>query len=353
MKRTLSILLPGLLAVPFAAVPAEAAGEFWKTQRVTSSAYFDAVESFGRGNTWFYRTQYDSRPVTLWRWNGTRLVRTTMPASFKGGVIDLDFTSRTNGWALGIGTTTSESARKVTVLRWNGKAWRIARTGKVDGHHDVPQIKAMRGGGAVVTGLLKGRQDKPLEWRFTGGKWKAATARTSFLRLSGDHAVGLFGNGEGLARWNGTTWKRVKVGALPALGPDDFTLLRDLDAPSAKDIWILADVVRPGTAGSVHILHGNGARWKRAKVPLPRDGVILDIASDGKGGVWITADAANTMETAGTETLLLHRLPSGTWRRTSTKVLAYGLARVPGTTSLWAVGTRLPDTRGFFTRGAE
>jgi len=59
------------------------------------------------------------------------------------------------------------------------------------------------------------------------------------------------------------------------------------------------------------------------------------------------------METAGTETLLLHRLPSGAWRRTPTKVLAYGLARVPGTTSLWAVGTRLPDTRGFFTRGAE
>ncbi|MDX6740701.1 hypothetical protein [Actinocorallia sp. A-T 12471] len=345
MKRALCLLLPAAVAAPLVAAPAEAAPEFWKTFRKTDRALLERVESFGKGNTWFYgyAVNAGASPV-LWQWNGKKLVKTKVPGAFKGGVADVDFSSRTNGWAVGYNITQS-GATKVSVLRWNGKAWRIVREAATEAL--FPQVKILGGGAVVVTGITRG-EETLLEWRFDGRAWTEVETGTWLTGFSGNYALGSFDNGQDLARWTGKAWKRVKVGARPG----GFSVLDRLEVRSAKEIWLTAETLKADGSGTTHVLRWDGKRWTRAKVPVPAKGAVLDIAADGSGGLWVTVDpAGRSVSGVGKKTLLLHRLPSGKWGKTSTKVLARGIARVPGTRSLWAIGTLLPRTEGIFTRG--
>ncbi|ROO86601.1 hypothetical protein EDD29_4174 [Actinocorallia herbida] len=355
MKRTLCLLLPAVLTAPFAATPAVAAPEFWKTHLESPDYDLDRVESFGKADTWFYgEAVVVGEQAPVWHWNGKRLVKTKLPAAFEGSLADVDFAARTNGWAVGFDREPSGRA-KVVVLRWNGKKWRIVRKGNTGTRSSGgPAIKVLGGGAVVVTGLSRGKT--LLQWRFNGKTWKEVETKADLTAFSGRYAVGVFGNGPGLARWTGKSWKRVKVGALPAVGAKDFLEMEHVEAASAKDVWVTADVYKADETGGTYVVHWNGERWKRIRVPIPVTGVVHDIASDGRGGLWVAAEPANRdIDTVGTTTRLLHRLPSGKWKQMPTDVLAFGLARVPGSTALWAVGERLPsgplNVHGIFTRG--
>ncbi|GAB2832247.1 hypothetical protein GCM10022221_33930 [Actinocorallia aurea] len=351
MKRAFAVLLPAVLVVPLTGTPATAAAEFWKLHRKNGGWPLVSVESFGKANTWFYGDQWSpGTPVPVWRWNGKSVVKTKLPVKFQGAVHDMDFASRKSGWAVG-SVLTDNGKSQVAVMRWNGKTWRMSRSASLDGFPDDARIKALSGGRAVVTGLLS-KSGKPLEWRFSGGKWKQVVAKVALRGLSGNYAIGVYEDGYGLARLSGGTWKRVEIAGVPAVGEDDFMILDRVDAPSAKDVWVTAAVATVDGSSPTYVLHWNGKKWTRSTVPLSAKASIIDIAADGRGGLLISAETAeNAQSSTGIKPRLLHLLPSGAWKTEPTKVYAPGLALVPGTKSVWAVGVRAAKTWGIFTRG--
>ena len=62
------------------------------------------------------------------------------------------------------------------------------------------------------------------------------------------------------------------------------------------------------------------------------------IAADGRGGLWVTA-----LGPAG-QPFAVHRTAAGRWSRTPISTLLSGLELIPGTASLWGVGSATKRT---------
>ncbi len=107
-------------------------------------------------------------------------------------------------------------------------------------------------------------------------------------------------------------------------------------AQSAASIWVTA---RPGggTTGS-RLLHFDGHRWTSRLLPwkLPVTSLSFNalgaMSSDGHGGVWISARFAKSPT-------WLVQFNAGRWSRVRIGAsFVLGLARIPGSRSLWATG---------------
>jgi hypothetical protein len=108
----------------------------------------------------------------------------------------------------------------------------------------------------------------------------------------------------------------------------------DIQAFSSKNIWVAA--VTQGGVQPAYLAHYNGASWTRIKVPW--SGFQLNSpVSDGHGGLWLTGLSVST-----NQSYVVHRTSSGAWSRTALN--AGALALIPGTTSLWAVGSKATST---------
>jgi len=62
------------------------------------------------------------------------------------------------------------------------------------------------------------------------------------------------------------------------------------------------------------------------------------IAADGRGGLWVTA-----LGPAG-QPFAVHRTAAGRWSRTPISTLLSSLELIPGTASLWGVGSATKRT---------
>lgn len=241
----------------------------------------------------------------------------------------------------------------MTVLRWDGRAWRIVRQGTVPGTTH-PQIKALGGGAVLVTGLTP-TQDTHLEWRFDGRAWKDVRTKVDLHSHSGRYAIGHYPDRQDLARWTGKRWQRFRVGARPPMDGDDVLHLSLLEAASAKRIWVVATGISgEGEVRGTFLLRWDGARWRRERVPLPSArAAVRRIAADGRGGLWLSGTVAGSSAGAAARPLLYHRSASGAWKKVRTTTSFADLARVPGTAAHWALGSRGYDFLGLFTRGGR
>jgi len=139
--------------------------------------------------------------------------------------------------------------------------------------------------------------------------------------------------------WNGRRWHILPFPRLPLAG-DQVLSGGTISASGPSDVWIEYDIGVIGTNTSTGLLlHWNGQAWHQFRTP--RSLGVWSIASDGRGGLWLTVQGdGNEGERwyfyhVSSRTLRLVPAPA----RPGT-VQLYGpaqLARVPGTASLWAI----------------
>jgi hypothetical protein len=169
-------------------------------------------------------------------------------------------------------------------------------------------------------------------WHFNGNSWtKSPTATNdgivlaSALSSSNMWAVGSVSAGEDSIFHYTGSWHRATASALAGLQ------FHAIVALATHNVWALANIAT--NAFRPYLVHLTSSGWARIKIPYSLDPV--DLASDGRGGLWLTAvDSAS----AG---WVVHRTASGQWSRVSLGKSArmFGLALVPGTASLWGVGS--------------
>jgi hypothetical protein len=180
-------------------------------------------------------------------------------------------------------------------------------------------------------------------WHYNGHSWTKRTGvaagidTASALSASNIWAVGSSGNApqDAIVHYNGKHWTRKSAAALKN------SQLNAIHAVTRTNVW--ATGTAGGQADKPLLVHWNGKNWK--KVPVPFKVSLGRFIPDGRGGLWIAAEAVQPKIV----TWILHRSKSGTWTRTrigAAPTTVADLARVPGTSAVWASGSKATRTPG-------
>lgn len=295
------------------------------------SIYF-AVVATAKNSAWVLGGSDESggngtsqHPVAT-HWNGTSWGGYVMPSGTTDSVIAASAPSTSDIWAVtGLGGD---------VLHWNGSRWTVAKhlagAGELTGVTALSATNVWVFGGGGETGGLG-------TWHYNGSSWQQRKGSAVGLeRASALSANSIWAVGSGtsidstIQHFNGTSWQTVSAKALSGL---QFSGIR---AFSSTNVW--ATAVSLGGVQPAYLVHYNGSSWTRINVPW--SGVFVNSpVSDGHGGLWLTGLSVST-----NQSYVIHRTSSGAWSRTAVSAGLQGLALLPGTTSLWAVGNKMTST---------
>lgn len=369
-------LAAGVLLVPAAA---NAAPSAWKTVKTTNLRGDERILELAAGSpnaAWALGSRgYNKLTWIGYHWNGKKWRSTPLPKGLDapldgpggyttlGGGTTLSASSARNAWAL---AGNPSDTRPIKILRWTGERWVIAKTVK---NLALTTIAAVGSQQAMAFGTT--RKGSPVVLKFDGRRW--TTAKTP-MSVS-DTAVTrkhVWASGENartgaleVRRYDGRRWTSSTIaGLLPknveptqdrpgriigfsdisSSGPGQVTVSGRsmVTAPLSKDPEPSKD--------EPFLLSGDGQKWKAD--PL-KGWDVRAHAADGRGGLYAIAMSPDLF----TQTIL-HRSKQGNWTRDrlpKSELTADALARVPGTTTVWAAasGVLTWDTDGIIMSKAK
>jgi hypothetical protein len=377
--RVALLLAAPLLALSVAAVPVSAAG----TARVRT-ARITRVRAVGPGG-WHVRAII-SMPGESVQLNGVAAV------------------SPSDAWAAGGVAATGSGRYRPLLVHWDGTAWRsVALPARIRAALGTGQglsvIGAWRAGGfwafdgldgtwlrhgrhgwtagllpvpaagdsrpVITSAVVLGRakvwafgltvnrrgQAAPYAAHLRGGTWRvvAMPGASSVTAASGSPRTGVWaligggpqtGTANSLLHWAGGQWQQVGLtGALA-----NTARLYSVLAISRASAWT-GPGTPAGTTGPTGVTAlWNGSAWqvwRLRRMLTPAVNVEFTLARDGQGGAWAAAGGFGKAHwqlwhySGGQWTLPVNLDTSGT------RAFLGGMALVPGTTSMWAVGERL------------
>jgi hypothetical protein len=345
------------LAVAGAIGPAQAADTSgWQVAATIApndeEVQLNAVTAIAPNDAWAVGPTGTTTGNIVEQWNGADWQQVAVPAGTMAQVTALSSVSATsdsNVWAFDFFGDW---------LRFDGSSWTAGQ---------VPALPGGENGVGIATGIAVGPHDA---WqfgfdstsaglvsyaaRFNGSTWKAMSLPgpsgefgvSDASAVSPEDIWAVVGGGpsqttaNGLLHWDGQRWSTV---TLPSFLAQDTDLASVLALPDG-DVWVAGSVIpdSTGQAQGVTALW-NGRTWtvdELAVDPNAPDDVISDLVPDGSGGIWAMGFTGS--ECAGP----MWHYSAGTWADTGLvgcSVGAFvhgpqGLASVPGTTSVWAVG---------------
>ncbi len=281
--------------------------------------------------------------------------------------------SSTDVWAVSSAPTgPTRSSTQIRYLRLDGHRWSVGTipgtavgSGKATHLVLVQIVKVISPtdvwvfGGVIRSGSVP---IEPIAEHFDGRRWARRpvpgnglvvsvavfSARKILALVGSDDYLGLGTPTPSLVQWNGRAWKPSAVQP-PHLPPSPIEGLTAMYAGPGGRIWLAGDRTRYSPAsGYSHvdfIAERSRSGWKVTdlKTPVPSsDFPIACIVPDGSGGLWVLG----ITETKRSSQLLWH-LAHGAW--TAPLRPAFGgalgalvqLTAVPGTRSVWGVGSYL------------
>ena len=266
----------------------------------------EAVVATGKTTGWAFLASgaaYERTGAGAWK-------KVAFPGS--GGHVDAAAASSpSNVWA-----AFNSTAGGSQVDRWNGSRWSVVRSFpgaitklSVPGPDDVWAFGGASGGAGV--------------FHFNGRGWAEASSTLAGGSASSDQDVWAF-SGTQVARYNGRTWTEASVAALfPASTGGHVAPVLTGVLALAPDNVFATGVGWAGAGGGVAVvLHYNGHAWSRAAAGPDVIAGAVSLASDGRGGLWMTSD------THQNEQVLLHYSAG---RLVNANEAFMSVAAIPGT----------------------
>jgi hypothetical protein len=324
------------------AAPAQAATTGWRPffrQHYGAQANFSgymAVVASGKNDAWAFGgsalTGGPGTPGTpvAEHWNGRSWRGSPLPRGLHDTIEAASAPSANDIWAV--------TQFGGYVLHWNGVRWSLAKQlphasgGQLTGVTAVSARDVWVFGGGGFTGGLG-------TWHYNGRVWRqwkgnaigleeGAAVSASDIWATG----GAVTPDSTIMHFNGISWRTVTAKALSGLQ------FADIRAFARNDVW--ADATAAASNQPSWLVHFNGTQWTRFKIPWK---VVPDsLASDGRGGVWLSAVSVRP---AGPP-YVVHRAALGRWSRTAIGTLLFDLAVIPGSSSLWGVGFAATGSTG-------
>jgi hypothetical protein len=238
-----------------------------------------------------------------------------------------------------------------SALHWNGTTWRASGfPGKV-----ILQSAADLGPGDVwAFGVIQPSADTtvPYTARYNGRAWQQVRLPVAPMAIGAAGRDGLWVIGPTVATaarvasqqhilggyWNGRSWRRLAVPkvAVPA-GPSTFDAA-SVATGGPRDLWWYYEAANQTTSASRSgLLHWNGVAWHAIALPAAISYVDA-LTPDGHGGIWLTAATGLDL------VQYWYHYDGGHWTRSLVPSppgygnTVFGLAWIPGTTSVWADG---------------
>ncbi|TWP51897.1 hypothetical protein FKR81_13720 [Lentzea tibetensis] len=295
---------------------------------ITAVAALDGKTAWAVG----YRLVSDdeARPIAL-RWNGktwaqeSELPRDSFPQA-------IEVRSQSDIWTVGDG-----------VQHWDGKSWSVADFGRDPAGYFLPEgLDSVPSGQAWVVGRLVADSVKdqvPVVYGWDGSAWAKQALPdvgkgelTSVVSLAPNDvwAAGFSATSPQtslVVHWDGKSWTRV---ASPSVS-GAHTWISALHA-GPGGVWAVGGS-NAGAADRPFAARWDGRRWQAALTPNIADGRLRAVVSTGDGELWaVGGKGAVTVALRWQKTL-------NRWVRTAAPdVVVRGVAAVPGSSSLWAVG---------------
>jgi hypothetical protein len=336
LRSTYAVLFAACTAVLTLALtaPAQAVSAGWSVVLTrhygpaTNYSAYTAAAAASATDAWEFGTTNDAglpapgAPVAE-HWNGIKWSSSALPAGLGSTIAAASVGPVSNVWAV--------TEVGGDILHWDGSQWAIA--------DHVP------GSGLMFTGITPVSNTDVWAfgsssagpgigtWHFDGTTWTQVTGSAvglvsaSAVSAKNIWAIGSTAqgpSGDMLAHYNGTSWNPVTAPALTGL--EFYGIL----AQSRTKVWAIAG---NGQGGAAQLVHFDGSQWTSIKSPYPT-ATLSYFAPDGQGGFWM--DSYHS----ASKTRVFHYTASGQWSRTTLSSGSMGpLALVPGTTSVWGVGS--------------
>jgi hypothetical protein len=261
-------------------------------------------------------------------WNGTTWHAATLPAGVTGSLQAASAPAATDIWAV--------TGQTGDLVHFNGSTWSVAKTFTTG--LSATGVTAFSPTNVWVFGTT-GFGPGLGTWHLQGTTWTHVTGlggsvtTASALSASDIWAIGSTVNPQdAILRDQGSGWKQVTSAVLSGAQFNHILAL------SPTNVWVSG--VQAGTSDAL-LVHLNGTTWTAVTVPFTVN--LGAMTSDGQGGLWMTSNALpptnNTwavhlaVSSTGTLTWTRHLLTAGAGG------FAYDITLIPGTTSLWAVGS--------------
>lgn len=293
-------------------------------------------------------------------WNGRHWGKIALPAAMNANVgwqlVTMGASSSSNMWVFANNNGGLASIDKIGI--WNGSRWTvrtlpgwvlpIARSGFATGQAVVfgPGNVWVLGGEGLFGPIA-------VAAHFSGGVWH----RVSLPAAPYANAVSAIGLEEIWAtgftkqslksahpvwtvmHWNGSAWRTV---ALPkaSVPTGDSVSYGSPVATGPRSVWLVRTIWSGRTLLSTALLHWDGSWHVPVRVPLATTG-IGQISQDGHGGLWMQA----WQRSSSSYREYLYHYAGGVWSResvpamTGTQASIFNMTWIPGTRSLWAIGT--------------
>jgi hypothetical protein len=301
---------------------------------------YGSVVAFGASNAWaFGGTNLSGggsvpHPVAV-HWNGKAWSPYGLPKAAKDVIIAASAPAPNDIWAV-----THLSGQ---ILHWNGKAWSLAETLpglKSPASPQLTGVVALSSTNVWVFGS-SGFTFGWGTWHYNGKSWSqwhgnaanitdgSAVSPTNIWAIGGPSSPQ-----SAIVHYTGT-WKLVSDKVLSGLQFDG------IQAFSATDVW--ASAVTNTSGVQSWLVHYNGHAWSKFKVPWTVSMGFGHIVADGHGGLWLSAFAVLAL---GNSYYEVHRTAAGGWSRVPVSAQLFGLARIPGTASVWGAGASYGKTNG-------
>lgn len=318
-------------------------------QRLSGGTALLDVAATGPRDAWAvgYQDSAEDREGTpaVLRWDGGRWRQVPLGEADTYHLEGVGAGGPDDVWVVGNG-------RSALAAHWNGRAWTAHRPFGVAEEYRLADVATSGGtawfaangpSGAVILKWADGEFQHELS--VEKGAFAAITAGKGHV-----WAVGTDENRTPLV-WHspGGSWEEMEMPQIPGGG------LNRVWQVSPTEVWAVGQVfadpdARPDVQGSQPLVtRWDGARWTRVEVPVSR-GALQGVTALGSGDVWISGVDADH---AG-QVLILH-LDGTVWSREygplfrahaatqqyekTDQVGGTDLARVPGTDTLWAVGS--------------
>jgi hypothetical protein len=347
------------------ALQARAGAGAWRLARVFSARGHDVVlagiDAVGPADAWVVGTidhEGSTLRALIGHWNGSTWERAAVPsavaARFRGQDFDaIGASSGRNVWAF-----TLEN----TYLRLSGNRWLFGQLPRrVVTRHDFVDFTEVLSPtnvwvfGTHYIGSVYSLKFVPFAARFDGRSWRAVKVRgvggmgpvsaissANMWALTGADLPALrLRNEPRVVHWNGSAWRPMAV--QPRL-PKHATLTGIL-ARSSRDMWIGGSVPNKKTGTSELALHWNGTSWTNVSppaIPSDADEFLTSLVPDGSGGLWAVAEAFPGPAR-------FWHYTNGAWAppvAVPSDWLYPALAAVPHSQSVWAIAASPGLTRG-------
>ena len=323
-----------------------------------------ALAATGANDAWVAGTvcanaSCDRNTLLVRRWNGKAWTVIPVPKADVNsnslvGATAVAATSAASAWVLSLSGAGTQAISTI-LMHWTGKSW--GATANLPGEVIAAVAPGVRDAWAFGVGKASSI-GSAYAAHYNGTKWSQVRVPVVGVGGSATSASDIWAIGFptsvstttrqafGIMHYNGKAWRRTPVPSL-RLASSQVAIATAITAVSPTNVWADGQIMTTSSPGNpaakLFLLHWNGRKWAVIKVPyagFPQG----PLAQDGHGGVWMSLMPLGNGIVNGE---ILH-YGNGTWsrvaapRQASESLQPAALAWIPGTRSVWGIGSEIP-----------